>query len=95
MPGIKPGNAYIQGATVEESGTNFALFSENGTAVDLEIYAHKDDGDPKEIINLKERDGFVWHAFVSGIGPGTLYGYRVDGPYKPEGPQIQQEQTAH
>jgi len=84
MPRIKSGNAYVQGATVEESGTNFAIFSENGTAVDLEIYAHKDDGDPKETINIKERDGYVWHAFVSGIGPGTLYGYRVDGPYKPE-----------
>ncbi|WP_393971587.1 glycogen debranching protein GlgX [Oxyplasma meridianum] len=81
---IKSGSANIQGATVEESGTNFALFSENGTAVDLEIYSHRDDGDPKEIIKLKERDGFVWHAFVSGIGPGTLYGYRVDGPYKPQ-----------
>ena len=84
MQGIKAGNSYIQGATVEESGTNFAIFSENGTAVDLEIYNHKDDGDPKEVISLKERDGFVWHVFVSGIGPGTLYGYRVDGPYKPE-----------
>ena len=84
MQGIKAGNSYIQGATAEESGTNFAIFSENGTAVDLEIYNHKDDGDPKEVISLKERDGFVWHVFVSGIGPGTLYGYRVDGPYKPE-----------
>ncbi len=84
MPRIRTGNAYIQGASVEEGGTNFAIFSENGTAVDLEIYAHKDDGDPREVISLREKDGFVWHAFVSGIEPGTLYGYRVDGPYKPE-----------
>ena len=84
MARIKAGNSYIQGASVEDGGTNFAIFSENGTAVDLEIYAHGDDGDPKEVISLKERDGFVWHAFVSGIGPGTLYGYRVDGPFKPE-----------
>lgn len=84
MARIKAGNSYIQGASVVDGGTNFAIFSENGTAVDLEIYAHSDDGDPKEVISLKERDGFVWHAFVSGIGPGTLYGYRVDGPFKPE-----------
>jgi isoamylase len=26
----------------------------------------------------------VWHAYLPGLGPGQLYGYRVHGPYEPE-----------
>ncbi|MGA7202790.1 MAG: glycogen debranching protein GlgX, partial [Candidatus Cybelea sp.] len=29
------------------------------------------------------RTGDIWHVWVGGIGPGQLYGYRVDGPYSP------------
>jgi glycogen operon protein len=28
-------------------------------------------------------DGFVWHGYLPGIGPGQRYGYRVHGPYEP------------
>ena len=28
-------------------------------------------------------DGFVWHGYLPGIGPGQRYGYRVHGPYDP------------
>ena len=24
-----------------------------------------------------------WHAFLPGVGPGTRYGYRIDGPWSP------------
>ncbi len=65
-------------------GVNFSIFSENATAVYLEIYGRPDDRDPKEVIEFREQDAFLWHSFVSGLGPGTLYGYRVDGPYEPE-----------
>ncbi|MET0577477.1 MAG: glycogen debranching protein GlgX, partial [Ilumatobacteraceae bacterium] len=30
-----------------------------------------------------EVDGYVWHCFVSGVGPGQRYGYRVHGAYDP------------
>ena len=36
-------------------------------------------------IPLRERDGDIWHVHVGGLTPGTLYGYRVHGPYAPEG----------
>ena len=29
-------------------------------------------------------DGFVWHAYLPGTGPGQRYGFRVHGPYDPE-----------
>ncbi|WP_201779424.1 hypothetical protein [Acidiplasma cupricumulans] len=84
MYNLKPGHSYPQGATVYEDGTNFAIYSENATAVSLEFYDTPYDEYPSETIHLKEKDGYIWHVFVSGIKPGTLYNYRIDGPYKPE-----------
>ena len=31
----------------------------------------------------RNRTGDVWHVWIAGIRPGQLYGYRVDGPYRP------------
>ena len=35
-------------------------------------------------IVLAESTNQIWHAHVSGIRPGQLYGYRVHGPYDPK-----------
>ena len=32
---------------------------------------------------LREVDGFIWHCYLPGVGPGQRYGYRVHGPYDP------------
>lgn len=77
-------NKYYQGAKVYDSGTNFGIYSKHATLVNLEIYANPYDKYPSETINLKEIDAYIWHTFVPGIAPGTLYNYRVDGEYKPE-----------
>ncbi len=79
----KLGRPYPQGVTLENGGANFALYSENATGVTLELYNRHDSGTPTEQIELRERDGFVWHIHVSGIKPGDLYGFRVNGPYNP------------
>jgi isoamylase len=34
-------------------------------------------------VKFTERANHVWHAFLPGIKPGQLYGYRVYGPYEP------------
>jgi glycogen operon protein len=34
-------------------------------------------------IRLQTRTRNVWHAFIAGVGPGQLYGFRVEGPYEP------------
>ena len=34
-------------------------------------------------VTLQEIDGFVWHGYLPGVGPGQRYGYRVHGPYDP------------
>ncbi|MBO0825094.1 MAG: hypothetical protein J2P27_14765, partial [Actinobacteria bacterium] len=38
----------------------------------------------EERIPLTEVDGFVWHGYLPGIGPGQRYGYRVHGPHDPK-----------
>ena len=75
-----PGTPYPLGATYDGSGTNFALFSEVAERVDLCLY--DDDGTETEV-QLRERDAFVWHGYLPGVGPGQRYGYRVHGPYDP------------
>jgi glycogen operon protein len=76
-----PGNVYPLGATWDGKGTNFALYSENATGVELCLF----DADDRETrLTLGEVSNFVWHGYIPGIGPGQRYGYRVYGPYAPE-----------
>lgn len=81
------GTSYPIGPTVTDDGVNFSIYSRNAERVFLEFYDFNDSAEPRETIEFKEMDGYVWHQFVSGIKPGDLYGYRVDGPYKPEAGQ--------
>jgi len=75
-----PGRAYPLGATFDGTGTNFALYS--GVAERVELCVIGDDGSEQRI-EVTEVDGFVWHVFLPGVGPGTRYGYRVHGPWDP------------
>ena len=79
---LLPGKPYPLGATAYKRGTNFALFSEAATRVDLCLF--DSDGRQIDSVTLRERTALVWHGFVNGIQPGQLYGYRVDGPWDPE-----------
>ncbi|MGI0487529.1 glycogen debranching protein GlgX [Pantanalinema rosaneae CENA516] len=77
---LYPGNVYPLGANWDGKGTNFALFSENATGVELCLF----DRDDQEVrIELTEVSNFVWHGYLPGIGPGQRYGYRVHGSYEP------------
>ena len=78
---VWPGTAYPLGATWDGSGTNFALFSEVADRVEVCLFQ---PGDRRETrVELTEVDGFVWHCYLPGVGPGQQYGYRVHGPYAP------------
>ena len=77
---VWPGAAYPLGATWDGSGTNFALFSEVADRVELCLF---DDGGAETRLALTEVDGFVWHCYLPGVGPGQRYAYRVSGPYNP------------
>jgi isoamylase len=75
---VWPGSAYPLGATYDGMGTNFSLFSEVADAVELCLFDH---AGRETKIRLPEVDGFVWHGYLPGVGPGQRYGYRVHGPY--------------
>jgi isoamylase len=79
---VWPGSAYPLGATYDGMGTNFSLFSEVAERVELCLFGP--DGS-EERIGMPEVDGFVWHGYLPGVGPGQRYGYRVHGPYDPRG----------
>jgi isoamylase len=74
-----PGHWQPLGATVDDGGTNFALFSANATAVDLCLF---DDNDTETRLPLRETN-HVWHGYVPGVGVGSRYGFRVDGDFNP------------
>jgi len=85
---IQAGNPLpIGGAHEQGNGVNFVLFSRHATGVRLDFYQKPDDSSPSRIIHLdpvRHRTGDVWHVWVRGISPGQLYGYRIEGPYRPE-----------
>ncbi len=80
---IQEGRPFPQGATWTGLGVNFALFSANATKVEICLY---DDTGTTEIgrVALPEYTNEVWHGFLPDARPGTVYGYRVHGPYEPE-----------
>jgi hypothetical protein len=81
---VWPGQPYPQGATWDGAGVNFALFSENATAVDLCLFERPDGTGEVTTIQLTEQTDQVWHVYLPEARPGQLYGYRVHGPYEPE-----------
>lgn len=80
---FKSGSPDRLGAHFDGNGTNFAVFSANATAIELCLFSQ--DGQ-SEIARekLPERTGHIWHGFVEGLPPGSLYGFRAHGPYAPE-----------
>ncbi|MET1044887.1 MAG: glycogen debranching protein GlgX [Microbacteriaceae bacterium] len=76
-----PGTPYPLGATFDGSGTNFALFSEAASRVELCLF---DDDGVETRVPLREVDAYVWHAYLPHVQPGQRYGYRVHGEYAPE-----------
>jgi isoamylase len=77
---VWPGQRYPLGANYDGTGTSFAIFS--GVASRVELCLFGPDGTETRL-DLPERDAYVWHGYVPGIGPGQRYGYRVHGPYEP------------
>lgn len=84
MPDIKvwDGRAYPLGATADEWGVNFALFSAGALRVELCLY---DKAGVKEIARyeMPVKENNIWHIYLEGAEIGQVYGYRVYGPYDP------------
>ncbi|MDR6220493.1 glycogen debranching protein GlgX [Deinococcus soli (ex Cha et al. 2016)] len=80
-PILRPGRPYPLGATWDGKGTNFALYSENATGIELCLF---DEQGVETRVPLREQTAFVWHGYLPSVKPGQRYGYRVHGEYAPE-----------
>lgn len=80
---LLPGVPYPLGSTLLGDGVNFALFSAHADAVELCLFSA--DGQTELTrLKLQEQTNHIWHGFVPKLPAGTLYGYRVYGPYDPQ-----------
>ncbi|HZU85396.1 MAG TPA: glycogen debranching protein GlgX, partial [Polyangiaceae bacterium] len=77
---VRPGAPFPLGATWQGRGTNFALYSESASAVELCLF---DREGAETRVPVSQRTEFVWHVYVDAVGPGQAYGYRVHGPWEP------------
>ena len=78
---IWPGKPYPLGATWDGIGTNFSVFSEVATKVELCLF---DANGNQTAVALPEVTAFIWHGYLPNVGPGQRYGYRIHGPWEPE-----------
>lgn len=80
---VSEGRPDPLGATLDDAGVNFAIFSENATNMTVCLFS--DDGVEEQLlIDLPEREGFIWHGHITGLKAGQKYGYRAHGPYCPD-----------
>jgi isoamylase len=83
MTRVWPGAPGPLGATWNGEGTNFAIFSEHATRVELCLFADSRGPAESQRVDLPERSGDVWHGYLPDVRPGQAYGYRVHGPHAP------------
>jgi glycogen operon protein len=78
--GILQGKSYPLGATANDHGVNFSIFSRNADYLELLLFDDVNDARASRTIRLdpkSHRTFYYWHVFVEGIGPGQIYAYRV------------------
>jgi glycogen operon protein len=77
---VTPGKSFPLGATVQEGGVNFSIYSKNSTAMELCFFRVADDATPQRVIQLDpkvNRTFHYWHVFVPGVRSGQIYAYRA------------------
>ncbi len=96
---IERGKPHPPGATPDEEGVNFSIYSENADYVKLLLFDKHNDLEPaiipftnrsEELTHVGKAKSIAlyktfhfWHVYVRGLKPGVLYAYRIGGPYAP------------
>ncbi len=76
------GKPYPLGASLDDNGVNFALFSAHATQVFLCVFDAQGI-DELARFALPRKSQHIWHGYLEGASEGLLYGYRVDGLFQP------------
>ncbi|AMJ60570.1 glycogen debranching protein GlgX [Bosea sp. PAMC 26642] len=71
------------GATVTQEGVEFAVFSRNGTRIDLCLFDEVGEHETARL-SLPCRSGDIHHGLLPGAGPSLRYALRADGAWQPE-----------
>ncbi|RDI57238.1 hypothetical protein [Microvirga subterranea] len=83
----EPGRPAPLGASLNDGGVNFSVFSKHAAAIELLLFDDVGQAEPARVVRFDpvvNRSYHDWHVFVPGLKPGQLYGYRADGPFDPE-----------
>jgi glycogen operon protein len=77
---IVPGRPLPLGVSETAKGLNFSVFTSNGTAVTLALFA---PGEHESVLEVAldgdvNRTGHIWHVELQGLRDDTRYGWRVD-----------------
>ena len=83
---VRAGARQPLGASVEDDGVNFAVYSPRATQLTLRLYRAAGDFTPLAEFVLDaavHRSYGFWHVFVAGARAGWFYTWRADGPNEP------------
>jgi isoamylase len=72
------------GVLLDGRSATFTLISRHATAVHVCLFRAATDAVETRRVALERGDGDRWSATLTDVGPGQLYGYRVQGPWAPE-----------
>ncbi len=78
---LESGRPFPLGATLDDSGCNFAVYSPGATAVTLCLFDEQERETRQ--VSMASRTGHTWHVRVPDVRAGQLYGLRADGPFAP------------
>ncbi len=79
---VREGTSLAEGAVFDGRGTNFAVFSSSATRIEVCLFDRQGRRETARIA-LPECTNEIWHGYLEGVRPGTVYGLRVHGPYDP------------
>ncbi len=79
---METGSPAPLGATPDDDGVNFAVYSSVAESVELCLFTRH--GKPAARYSLPDCTEGVWHGYLPGCEPGQRYGFRVHGPWQPE-----------
>jgi isoamylase len=79
---VTEGSPAAHGAIWDGKGTNFTLFSAHATKVEVCLFDSAGRQEEERLV-LPEYTDQIWHGYIPDVHPGSVYGYRVSGPYEP------------
>ena len=79
---METGSPAPLGATPDDDGVNFAVYSSVAESVELCLFSNR--GKLRRSYRLPACTDGVWHGYLPRCRPGQRYGYRVHGPWRPD-----------